>query len=1014
MPPFLPRPRARLVPLLLCVVTGALATASSAQAAPLTITYHPKGEEQTLHVPAGVTSIGVVAVGGTGGAGQYGGSAGTVIPGGRGARVSGALPVTPGSTLYLEVGANGTDASDGCETFAFLGGGLAGCSGTGGGGGATDIRLCPATATSCPGSDPLGRLLVAGGGGGSAGANANDGGPGGDAGQPGTTVSTIYRGTAGGGGAGTDTAGGAAGGNGDEGTTEPYSPLPATDGALGQGGAGGTGRAGANLGGGGGGGGLYGGGGGGSANYYAAGGGGGSSLVPSGGASTLDSGADPRLELTFDPGPATSVAKPVLDAATVYADGHTETTVTVEVRAGDIAIPGQAVTFSATAPAPTFGPVTDHGDGTYSATVTAAATRGVSTITAHAAGTPSLDSAGTTFTQVALPVVTSPVDGTPALDTPTGPGTISVSGTADPATTAVRVGCYVPSDFPEERFRELAGAVPVTGGAWSVADMSLDGSYGRCRLVALDANVEGDEGAAEAIGPRLRRLAYEVYDGDAGPQSYGGTAVGLAGEVGLRSLGGDCDLSMRELSPTLESSRASLECAASLTGWEDWADEDRPAFSVDGHHVFTPHQLWDWGVAPGDPVMPTTTITSATAADGSLVLTERDTLARCGLGEDDCSVLAPVGVAVTVRTTVSPSGTHVERRYTLESTDGQPHAAKLSMGTEIDADAPEFRVGDEAAYASHDAPDTVPVGSGPFSVLARDADGIDDPHVATTSAVAPDEALFASSGRLVQRFARTVPATGATRLGFSVDLVAADQAVATAAAQRAAFTPVLTITSPVAGATTTDAGVTVRGTAQPESTVTVAGVPVDVAADGTWSAAVVLAEGENAIEAVETTQFGATKAASVTITYVPPTDDGTPTTPTTPVDPPTPTTPTTPTVPGPGPKPQPLPVLLKVSGAPARLKTASAITKGVSFKATLGASGATVTAELLGSSKPKSLGKVVRKNVKAGTISIRVRLSKAAAKALRKKKTATVRLKVTAKPRSGAAKTVTKVIRLRR
>jgi len=1013
MPPFSPRPRARLMLLLLCGVAATLFAAASAQAAPLTITYHPKGEEQTLHVPADVTSIGVVAVGGTGGAGQYGGSGGTLIPGGRGARVSGAIPVTPGSTLYLEVGANGTDASAGCESSAFLGGGRAGCSGTGGGGGATDIRVCAASASSCPGSDPLGRLLVAGGGGGSAGANANDGGPGGDAGQPGTTVSTIYRGTAGGGGAGTDTAGGAAGGNGDEGTVDPYSPLPATAGTLGQGGAGGTGRAGAFLGGGGGGGGLYGGGGGGSANYYAAGGGGGSSLVPSGGTSTLDSGADPRLELTFDPGPATSVTKPVLDAATVYAGGQAQTTVTVEVRAGDIAIPGQAVTFSATAPAPTFGPVTDHGDGTYSATVTAAATRGASTITAHAAAAQQPDSAGTVLTQVVLPVVTSPADGAPALDTPTGPGTISASGTADPATTAVRVGCYVPSDFPEERFRELAGPVPVTAGTWSVADLSLDGSYGRCRLVALAADVDGDEAAADASGPRLRRLAYSVYEGDAGPQSFEGTAVGLAGEVGLGPFG-SCDLSMRELSPSLESSRSRLECAASLTGWDDWADDERPALSVDGHRVFTPYQQWDWGVAPGDPASPTTTLTSTTAADGSLVLTERDGLARCGTAEDDCSTLAAVGVAVTVRTATSPSGTHVQRVYTLESTDGQPHAVTLSIGTQANYDVPEFRVGGEQDYAAHDAPDTVPVGAGPFSVLIRGGDETDETHVATTAAVAPDEALFAAPDRLVQRYSRTVPAAGRVRLGFSLDLTAPDQAVAAAAVQRAAFLPALTITAPAAGATTTDATVTVRGTARPESTVTVAGTPVDVAADGTWSAPVVLAAGANAIEAVETTQFGATKAASITVTYTPRPDDGTPTTPVDPPTPTVPTTPTTPTVPGPGPKPQPAPALLRLTGVPTRLKTASAIAKGVSFKATLGASGASVTAELLGSSKPKSLGKVVRKKVKAGTSTIRVKLSKAAAKVLRKKKTVTIRLKVTAKPRTGAAKTVTKVIVLRR
>ncbi len=63
-----------------------------------TCTYSPTGAEDTFVVPAGVGTIDVVATGAPGAVGLEGGSAG------RGAKVSGDLTVTPGDTLYVNVG----------------------------------------------------------------------------------------------------------------------------------------------------------------------------------------------------------------------------------------------------------------------------------------------------------------------------------------------------------------------------------------------------------------------------------------------------------------------------------------------------------------------------------------------------------------------------------------------------------------------------------------------------------------------------------------------------------------------------------------------------------------------------------------------------------------------------------------------------------------------------------------------------------------------------------------------
>ncbi len=246
------------------------------------------GHEQVFVVPAGVTSVRVTLIGGSGG------NTGT-SKGGLGAKVLGVLAVTSGEQLFTEVGGDGTDFEPG-----YNGGGQE--TGTsGGGGGASDVRTCSESA--CQQAASLGsRLLVAGGGGGGgviglAGSD-DEGGGGGSAGEHGERGSPDFIAQGGiGGGAGLLEAGGAGGGNSYE--------YAATGGELGVGGTGGAGGFG-HAGGGGGGGGIYGGGGGGGGLYatqgmnaYNAGGGGGgggSSGVPVGAAGAMLLSSAPTAE----------------------------------------------------------------------------------------------------------------------------------------------------------------------------------------------------------------------------------------------------------------------------------------------------------------------------------------------------------------------------------------------------------------------------------------------------------------------------------------------------------------------------------------------------------------------------------------------------------------------------------------------------------------------------------------------------------------------------------------------
>src|SRR5437763_5342101 len=125
------------------VFFAALPAVSSAS--PVTVAFHPTGGEQAFLVPGGVRSVHVVAVGAHGGLG-YRPAMGT--SGGLGALVSGDVPVVPGTTLFVEVGGNGTDAVGYSHpTGGFNGGGTGGYGASysgGAGGGASDVRIAPA------------------------------------------------------------------------------------------------------------------------------------------------------------------------------------------------------------------------------------------------------------------------------------------------------------------------------------------------------------------------------------------------------------------------------------------------------------------------------------------------------------------------------------------------------------------------------------------------------------------------------------------------------------------------------------------------------------------------------------------------------------------------------------------------------------------------------------------------------------------------------------------------------
>lgn len=281
-------------------VLASAAACASAQAATVTRTFSEEHSEHAFVVPAGVETITVLAVGGAGGE--------TIeSEGGLGARVEGELSVTPGQTLYVEVGWDGSFTGPTSLD----------------GGGSSDVRTAPRS----DGLSPDDRLIVAGAGGGAGEeaeeggeSEANGGGAGGNAGDAHGEAGGdgIF---AGGGGGGTLTRGGFAG----EwfGEFECGRGTGPAAGKLETGGGGGYCQTDGGIEGGQGGGGYYGGGGG-AAGFSGGGGGGGSSLVPAGGSFRLAEQEGPQVQVSYvqPPNPPAVVTAPASEVGRETATLH--------------------------------------------------------------------------------------------------------------------------------------------------------------------------------------------------------------------------------------------------------------------------------------------------------------------------------------------------------------------------------------------------------------------------------------------------------------------------------------------------------------------------------------------------------------------------------------------------------------------------------------------------------------------------------------------------------------------
>ena len=468
-----------------------------AHAQTVTTTFGYIGSEQTFVVPPGIASLSVVAIGGAGGEN-------TNAAYGLGGEVSSPLTVTPGETLYVEVGGpGGTGSQTAAGSGGFNGGGTGGLppagppyygqQGGGGGGGASDIRTCSVSQSTCSGVSTLNtRLIVAAGGGGAAVTDSGYTigiGQGGSAGQAaiyGELDGNLAR--AQGGGAGTNSSSGGQGGCG-AGSAAPCD-LAGGNGNLGVGGVGGLGAA---EGGGGGGGGGYFGGGGGGGGYsdnrgdvgWGAGGGGGSDLVPTGGSATTTTAA-PSISISYTVTASSVVVG--LAPSSIVANGSSTSTATATVTdAFGNAVAGDSVSFSSSDPGVHFGGVTDHGDGTYTATVTSSTTVGSPTITATDSSVSPSVSGQATLAQTVGPATSVVVGLAPSSIVANGSSTSTATATVTDAEGHPIAGDAV--SFSSTDSGDTIGSVTDHGNGTYTATITSSTAAHAVTITATDSSV---------------------------------------------------------------------------------------------------------------------------------------------------------------------------------------------------------------------------------------------------------------------------------------------------------------------------------------------------------------------------------------------------------------------------------------------------------------------------------------------------------------------------------------------
>lgn len=268
---------------------------------------------------------------------------------------------------------------------------------------------------------------------------------------------------------------------------------------------------------------------------------------------------------SITPGPASGATSQITASPTsIPADGTSTSTITVALRdaAGSpLTSGGDAVVLTKSGPG-TLGPVSDDGNGTYTATLTAPSTAGTATVSGTVNGATITDTAEVTFTPVA-PVATRLVFGQQPSDTPAGTAIsppVTVRAVDDAGATATEfTGNVTIAIGTNPAGGTLSGTTTVAavGGVATFGNLSIDRIGTGYTLAASATGLAGATSTAFAIttgppstatsmitaspttvpadGASTSTITVELRDAAGNPLTTGGASVDLLTTAGVTS-----------------------------------------------------------------------------------------------------------------------------------------------------------------------------------------------------------------------------------------------------------------------------------------------------------------------------------------------------------------------------------------------------------------------------------------------------------------------------------------------
>ncbi|MDE3069749.1 MAG: hypothetical protein KGJ43_03380, partial [Acidobacteriota bacterium] len=339
---------------------------------------------------------------------------------------------------------------------------------------------------------------------------------------------------------------------------------------------------------------------------------------------------------------------------------------------------------------------------------------------------------------------------------------------------------------------------------------------------------------------------------------------------------------------------------------EFWATKEldltRAEIQVDGQNAYGADSAASLfaksGEAPASNELPglralTATLDGFNTATGEAETTEQEQLVRCApedvyaASASTCKAFVPTGVELTRTARFTAGGRVVTVTDAYTSTDGAQHALSLQYETDLEKPTSAWELPGEGAFRHRATNEVAPTAPAPGTVY-----GINDPSkapgfenlVGALSFGSPygtvrfDNTLWplygAGMSSALFEYQRAVPPAGSTAILWSyATATSLGEAQADASSSYDTLAPpAVAIASPANGAVLATPAVSVSGTATAGSgvrSVTVNGHAATLSGS-TFTVAVPLAAGANALSAVLTSNHGGTATAGEVVTYAPP------------------------------------------------------------------------------------------------------------------------------------------------